>query len=226
MRGHKINRILTKTGDESPTFYIPELDEHYHSVHGAVRESEVIFIENLIKRLAKPKMKVFETGFGTGLNAFLSFREAELMKKKISYHSIELYPIERNEWISCSMHFPYNNNDSQVYLRMHEAPWDNEQEISRFFSLKKINADLITYKTSEKYDAIIFDAFGPDVQPELWTRDIFAKIFLMMKPGALLSTYSSKGEVRRNLEHAGLKVQRVPGPPGKRQIILASKAFR
>ena len=219
-------KVITRTGDGSPTFYVPELNEYYHSMYGAMQESVFVYIDKVLRKVQKSKVRVFETGFGTGLNAFLSCLEAENMKREVFYHSIEMYPLPKPEWLEFAGYLRENNTDSLLFCRIHECAWEKEEQISRFFRLKKIKADLTTYRSAETYDAIYFDAFGPDVQAELWTPEIFRNIFGMMNPGAILSTYSSKGRVRRNMQSAGLVVERIPGPPGKRQIILASKPFK
>ncbi len=218
-----MQRILARTGDGSPTLYVPELNEHYHSIHGAIQESLFVYIDKVLRQIDKPEIRLFETGFGTGLNAFLSCREAEKEKRIICYHSIELYPLSKPEWLEFAKYLKESETDKSFFERIHECTWEKEEQITRFFRLKKIKADLTTYRSPETYDAIFFDAFGPDVQAELWTPEIFRNISEMMNPGAILSTYSSKGQVRRNMQAAGLLVSRIPGPKGKRQILLATK---
>ncbi len=218
-----MQRVIKRTGDGSPTFFVPELNEYYHSMYGAIQESVFIYIDKVLQQVQKSKVRVFETGFGSGLNAFLSCRAAENWKKDICYHSVEMYPLQKSEWLEFAGYLSEIIEDSLLFGRLHECAWEKEEQISRFFRLKKIKADLTTYHSAETYDAIYFDAFGPDVQTELWTPDIFRNIFKMMNPGAILSTYSSSGQVKRNMQSAGLMVERIPGPPGKRQIILATK---
>ncbi len=218
-----MHKEIVITSDGSPTFYIPELKEHYHSVYGALQESVYIYIENALNLAKKNDLKVFEMGFGTGLNAYLSCLEAEKNNKSITYHSIEMYPVEKHEWMVICEYFKIKHGKPDIYQQIHECEWDEEKQISKFFRLKKIKADITIYESPETYDVIYFDAFCPEVQEELWEPFIFSKISGMMNHGGLLSTYSAKGKVGRNMISAGLLVKRVPGPPGKREIIVASK---
>lgn len=218
-------RIIRKTDDGSPTFYVPGMNESYHSMYEAVQESDSVYIDKLIRPLNQQVIRIFEIGFGTGLNALLSWREAEKERKNICFHSIEKYPLKKEEWEEFGRVLEEWKGDCSGYRRMHMCEWEKDIAMGDYFKLQKIKADFTRYETEKRYDAVFFDAFGPDVQPELWTERIFTKIFSLMEPGGVLSTYSSKGMVRRNMQSAGLSVQRIPGPPGKRQMILASKPF-
>lgn len=216
-------RVIKTTADGSPTIYIPELKEHYHSVHGAVQESEFIFIERALRRRNGENTKLLEIGLGTGLNALLTCMEAEKTRQNICYHSVELYPVEKDLYVEIGKFFSGNEYAKNIFMQIHEYEWDKEAEISSFFSLKKISADFAKFRSDMRYDVVYFDAFGPEVQPELWTAEIFSAISDMMNPGAILATYSAKGQVGRNMRQAGLTIERMPGPPGKREIIVASK---
>jgi tRNA U34 5-methylaminomethyl-2-thiouridine-forming methyltransferase MnmC len=218
-----MNRKIVITGDGSPTLYAPELREHYHSIHGAIQESVFIYIDRALNRAAVKDINLFEMGFGTGLNTFLTCIEAENKKRNISYHSIELYPVSRDllREIGNSLHTV--TGKGELFRLIHECEWDKEVQITRYFRLKKISGSITCYVTDQKYDVVYFDAFSPEVQPGLWTAEIFSMIGNMMNPGAVLSTYSSRGLARRNMMAAGLIVELAPGPPGKREIITASK---
>lgn len=215
-------KVITITADGSPTIYVPGLKEHYHSIHGAIQESAFVFITNALCRVKKQSVRLFETGFGTGLNACLSFLEAEEKKVNIFYHTIEKFPLDNEIWKKLAG-FLQNERQSDVFKRIHECRWEEEVRIGRFFTLKKTEADFKSYNPQDSYDVIYFDAFSPDTQPELWTKEIFSKICSMMNHGAVLTTYSCKGSVRRTMESAGLIVKRIPGPPGKRHITTAFK---
>jgi tRNA U34 5-methylaminomethyl-2-thiouridine-forming methyltransferase MnmC len=228
-----MQKQIIVTGDGSPTLYVPELNEHYHSIFGAIQESEFVYIErglnfkvhkdpNNIDAHKDPN--IFEVGFGIGLNVYLTCLEAETRKQHICFHSIELYPVEEAIWQKLERYFPDNHINHKIFRKIHESKWNEEVEISQYFRLKKINDDMTTYNSSFKYDVIYFDAFGPEVQPELWTAEIFIRIAGMMTPGAVLSTYSSKVLVGRNMKLAGLNVKKLPGPPGKREMIIAIKS--
>jgi tRNA U34 5-methylaminomethyl-2-thiouridine-forming methyltransferase MnmC len=214
---------LVITEDGSHTIYIPELDEHYHSVHGAIQESEHIFIRSGYDTCSANPMRIFEVGFGTGLNAFLTSLKASEGTRKIIYSSIEKYPLDVDFVRSLNYTSQYGKKGSDIFDLIHSAPWNTETELSSFFSLLKVEADLIAFAPEGKYDLIYFDAFGPDKQPLMWSAEIFRKLSDATEKGGIFVTYSAKGEVKRNLKACGFEVSLLPGPPGKRQIIRAVK---
>jgi len=226
-------RKLVITEDGSHTLFVPELNEHYHSVHGAVQESMHVFIQtglNII--IDKKSISILEVGFGTGLNALLTLREAMEQKKDISFTSIEKYPITVEE-IEILNYAAFLGIDfSDVYKQLHDATWNSYVEIqlscsddnnNSSFQLKKLQLDLLNFITEEKFDLIYFDAFSPNVQPELWSETVFKKMYNCLQPKGILVTYSAKGFVKRNLRAAGFLVKRLPGPPGKREMLRAIK---
>ncbi len=216
----KRTHFITKDG--SSTIYANELNEHYHSTHGAITESLHIFLKTGFEKLKKEEAKIFEVGFGTGLNAFLTLQYARKTGKKINYHSIEKYPLEKTEYEK--LNYYKNNADMEKeFIYFHELNWKVETKIDNFFSLKKINGDLTKYAFTNTYDLVYFDAFSPKVQPEMWTSEIFEKIYKNMNQGALLVTYSAKGSVKRCLQKTGFTVTAPEGPPGKKEITLALK---
>lgn len=213
------------TSDGSCTLYLPELNEHYHSTFGAVQESMHIFIKAGLEILEKERIKIFELGFGTGLNALLTFLKSENFKH-IEYHCLELYPLE---WKKVSRmgfaKFLHITKDQKlIFKKMHNSSWEENIQLSKVFVLKKSKIDILKYKFSGTFDLVYFDAFAPMVQPELWTEDVFSKFYNAMNKNAVLLTYCAKGEVRRNMQKSGFKVERLPGPPGKREILRAVKA--
>jgi len=210
--------IITK--DNSPTLYVPELDEHYHSINGAVQESEHIFINAGLKEIEKSDIHILEIGFGTGLNTLLTYNEIQTSSKNIYYETIEKYPI--NKILIESLHNEEIFN-SELFLKIHKSVWEKEVNISNNFRLKKIKIDLIEYFPKQKFDLIYFDAFGPEKQPKLWTQEIFAKLFDATNKNGILVTYSAKGIVKQALRNVGYKVKRLPGPKGKRHMIRATK---
>jgi tRNA U34 5-methylaminomethyl-2-thiouridine-forming methyltransferase MnmC len=219
----RLKREVVITGDGSPTLYAPELKEHYHSVHGAVQESKFIYIDRAMNRITTRNIFLFEMGFGTGLNALLTCIEAENTKRYICYHSIELYPVGAELLREIGNYLHEVTGRADIFRLISDCEWDREIQATRYFRLKKIKGNITGYITGQKYDVIYFDAFSPDVQPGLWTPEMFSLVAGMMNPGAVLSTYSSKGLVRRNMKEAGLIVEQIPGPPGKREIITAYK---
>ncbi|MCX6281780.1 MAG: tRNA (5-methylaminomethyl-2-thiouridine)(34)-methyltransferase MnmD [Bacteroidetes bacterium] len=217
--------ILTK--DSSNTILNTELNETYHSTHGAIQESRHVFIEAGLLHLAQElkNITVLEIGFGTGLNAMLTLIEAETLGKQVDYTAVEAFPLEKDIWQQ--LNYPrmlFSSNDTGIYQKLHLAPWAGPEEITSHFRLHKIHQKLETYSPLfEYFDLVYFDAFSPAVQPELWTVEIFTKLYSAMKPGAVLTTYSVKGDVVRSLKTAGFEVEKIPGPPGKRQITRAMK---
>ncbi len=216
--------IVTRTGDGSPTLYIPELKEYFHSMHGALSESLFVYVERALRKVKKDKIRLFEIGFGTGMNAMLACCEAEKQQKQVFCHSIEKYPLEKavlQELLGLFKNgFP---EFSGYYNKVNECEWDREVQITNYFSLWKINSDFLTYYPAGTYDVIFFDAFAPSIQPEMWTHEIFTRIAGIMDNGAVLATYSANGQVRRNMMAAGLKTERIAGPPGKREMLVATK---
>ncbi len=217
--GRKVE--LKLSGDGSHTLYVPELDEHYHSVFGARTESIHVFIKSGLNFVEKQKIKILEIGFGTGLNALLT--AINKGNKNIEYHSLEKYPLNSDLEDSLVLSPDQTETETTLFKNIHHAPWNKQIEIIPGFTLLKIEADLLKHDFNGKYDLIYFDAFGPDVQPELWTEDVFRGLFNTMNSKGILTTYSAKGAVRRAMLSAGFNVERLPGPPGKREMLRAAK---
>jgi tRNA U34 5-methylaminomethyl-2-thiouridine-forming methyltransferase MnmC len=217
-----LNQIIT-TADGSHTIYVPRLDEHYHSVHGAVQESNHIFISNGFGYCKADPVSILEIGFGTGLNAFLTAVISNKGTREVFYTSIEKYPLD-TEIISLLNHYKFaGENSREIFQIIHSVPWNISVNISKNFTLKKIEADFTKERLTGKYDLIYFDAFGPDKQPEMWTKELFSEISDITNKNGVFVTYSAKGEVKRNLKACGFDVMLLPGPPGKRQMIRAIK---
>jgi len=217
-----LNKII-KTGDGSHTIFVPEIDEHYHSVHGAVQESTYIFIKNGFEVCKADPLNIFEVGFGTGLNALLTAIKSMSGKREVNYTSIEKYPLDEKIIKSLNHHNYAGEKAREIFHLIHSTPWNISVNICKNFNLKKIETDFTTEPPSGRYDLIYFDAFGPDKQPEMWTREMFTRISALTNKNGILVTYSAKGEVKRSLIVCGFDVTMVPGPPGKRQMIRAVK---
>lgn len=215
---------LNITSDGSHTVYLPDLNVTYHSRFGAIRESTHVFIAAGLHEVMKKKknLSIFEMGFGTGLNALLSFLEAEKHGLNINYRSIEAFPLE-NEVIAALNYetFFFNEMKHSVLQKMHETNFGQTVPFSRHFRLTRTKGLIQDFETTDKFDLIYFDAFAPDTQPELWTEDIFRKLEGMMNIGACLVTYCSKGSARRAMKAAGLTVTKIPGAPGKWEMVRA-----
>lgn len=215
-------QIIT-TSDGSHTLYVQEMNEHYHSTFGAVQESSFIFIEKGLKFCKSDPIKIFEVGFGTGLNAFLTALEALYGSRRIEYTAIEKYPLDESIVNQLNYNSFAGNESRNIFKLIHSSPWNEFSDICMNFSLKKIKGDFTSDPVSGCYDLIYFDAFGPDKQPEMWTSEMFSRIAGITAKNGVLVTYSAKGEVKRNLRSCGFEVTLLPGPPGKRQITRAIK---
>ena len=213
---------ITNTGDGSSTLFIPDLNEHYHSINGAVQESEHVFIRTGLEVVKTLTICMLEMGFGTGLNALLTFRKA-VNFKSIHYYAIEKYPLswEQVKQLKYEEFLGLSETEKEAFRSMHQSPWDVTTVLTDNFTLHKMKTDLKDYLTSEHFDLVYFDAFAPAVQPELWEEPVFTMLGQAMKPGGVLVTYCAKGEVRRRLQRSGFDVERLPGPPGKREILRA-----
>lgn len=213
------------TADGSHTLALPDKQVTYHSRHGAVQESSYVFIQTgLLPALASFRhttLQIFEMGFGTGLNALLTATKAAEQQQEIRYHSIDLYPLpeEKRQMLN------YGDFVQQpaLWAAIGACAWGQWCKPLPGFSLKKEKADLLSCNLEAGYHLVYFDAFAPDVNPELWTEAVFEKLFTHTLPGGLLVTYCSKSIVRKALEKAGWQVEKLPGPPGKREIVRALK---
>lgn len=218
---------LKLTGDGSHTLFLPELREHYHSVYGAVAESRHIFLETGFRFVYRPveRINILEVGFGTGLNALLTYIESEVSGSNVEYTAIELYPLKNEIFSKLNYTELIKYPDiHRIFLSLHQSPWNEPVHLTSGFSLNKINIALKDYEPArDTFDLVYFDAFGPDVQPEMWTREMFDKMAFCLKKDGILVTYSTKGTVKRNLAGAGFSIEKLPGPEGKREILRAIK---
>jgi tRNA U34 5-methylaminomethyl-2-thiouridine-forming methyltransferase MnmC len=222
-----MNKELIITEDGSHTIYLPEMDEHYHSFHGAIQESVHIYIEQGLLQTDKPELSILEIGLGTGLNAYLTYCYAKRKNLKINYFSIEKYPLKEPEY--SKLNYPENifPEHSQVFFEIHKADWNIPVTLSDNFSLHKIEADLLNYSFGQvpKFDLVYYDAFAPGKQPEMWSEEILNKVSNTVCIDGILITYCAKGLVRRLLNSAGFNMERIPGPPGKKEILRGKKAI-
>lgn len=214
------------TKDGSHTLVNEELDETYHSRHGAIQEAYHVFMRSGLDLLqSKTEISIFEMGFGTGLNAFITFLENQRNCQKVNYYGLEKYPLKGEVWKQLNFITELDAQAySSVFESMHEGKWDTLLPISTDFNLKKIEGDLEDDLSDLHVDLIYFDAFGPRVQPDLWTEQVFEKMYQILKPGGILVTYCCKGDVKRAMISAGFQVEKIPGPPGKREMLRAFKA--
>lgn len=218
-----LKRELQVTSDGSHTLYMPDMDEHYHSVNGAIQESEHVFIEAGLHRLSKKEIRVLEIGFGTGLNAFLTLLDSMQTDVNITYYSMELYPLD----IALVQNLNYGKvlctGEEDMFMALHEAPWNQSASITPNFTLHKMKGDCNQAELPNEIDLVYFDAFAPDKQPEMWNQELFNKLYFRMNARGILTTYCAKGAVRRTMKEPGFSVERIPGPPGKREMLRATK---
>jgi len=224
-----MERHLQITQDGSHTIAIPGLQVTYHSTYGAIQESVHVYIRPGLHSLlgAHPVLRIFEMGLGTGLNALLTLQEAATQGQHIYYETIEPYPLSITEVQSLNYNVLLNSSPGSGLLGdLHAAPWESDVQVDPLFTLHKKQCPLFQYLESplqEPFHLIYFDAFDPAAQPELWVQQVFEQLFARLHTGGVLLTYCSKGSVRRAMQAAGFMVEKLPGPPGKREIVRARK---
>jgi len=214
---------LILTQDGSHTLYVPGMDEHYHSRFGALTESKHIFINAGLASLPPGEISVLEVGFGTGLNALLTALHAGREKIRVSYTTLEKYPLDPSLVSLLNYGTLTGEGGGELLRAIHKAPWNTLMAITEWFALEKRQTDLTAEAPSGVYDLVYFDAFGPDKQPEIWSAEVFSKISDVSSPGTVFVTYSAKGALKRMLRSKGFEVNLLPGPPGKRCITRAVK---
>lgn len=220
-----MERQIITTADGSKTIYIPEWDEHYHSSHGALQEAQHVFIKHGLSTQTSDYITILEMGFGTGLNALLTYFASEKRNQYVHYIGVEAFPPSSDELSALNYIAHSNDPDApEIFERMHTCNWNMAQEVSERFVLEKQQCNLPDSKIEKgTVDLVFFDAFGPRVQPELWTAAIFQQIYDWMVPGGTFVTYCAKGQVKRDLKSVGFLVEALPGPPGKREMTRAHK---
>ncbi len=222
-----MKRKFLITGDGSITIHLPEWNEQYHSKHGAIAEALHVFIatglDHVIAKNPKKELSILEMGFGTGLNTYLTLLHSKKNKTNIRYTGVEAYPIDSSE-VNELNYAQMMDQSEESFMPLHRVPWDENATISDHFQLHKQKKQFSEVRDEDQYDLIYFDAFGPRVQPELWTETMFEAMLRSCRAGGVLVTYSAKGSVRRAMESVGFVVERLPGPPGKREMLRATNA--
>ena len=211
---------IEMTADGSPTLFLPERNEHYHSINGAVQESRHVYIEAGFNQCFKNPVHVLELGMGTGLNVLLTAMEAEQRGIQVIYTALEKYPL-LDEMVE-KLH--YFTEKDEWFQKIHSLEWEKVLALTPFFSLQKICTDFHDFPYSEKYDVVYYDAFAPDKQAEVWSQELFDRLFNALHPAGILTTYCAKGDIRRMMRQSGFSVERIPGPPGKREMLRARKS--
>ena len=219
-----MEREIIKTLDGSTTIHLKEWDECYHSKHGAIQEAKHVFIKNGLALFESNPVSILEIGFGTGLNAFITFLEATRKNQKIDYVGVEAYPVDAKEVVGMNYVSELDALEFEnIFEKMHKCEWDKKTEISTLFSLTKRKQFFHEINDFEIFDLIYFDAFGYRVQPELWSTEIFQKMYNCLKPNGVLVTYAARGVVKRSMIAVGFTVEKLAGPPGKREMFRAFK---
>lgn len=216
--------ILTRDGSHS--ILHQTFDVTYHSIHGAIQETQHVFINSAfrLKAIVQEDISILEIGFGTGLNAMMTYLEAKRLDKKVDYCAIEAYPLTMEtirslnycEEMACL-------EEQKSFEQLHRLPWETTQQLDHNFSFKKLKQQIESVAFDNQFDIIYFDAFAPNAQPELWELSVFKHMFESLKPGGVLVTYCAKGVVKRTMKAAGFIIEAIPGPPGKREMTRAIK---
>lgn len=219
-----MNRKIIQTADGSTTIYIEDWDETYHSKFGAIQEAKYVFIANGLSLFEEQSVAVLEIGFGTGLNAFISLLEAEKKQQHIDYVGIEAFPIADEE----RAHLNYvttlgAETYQEAFETMHNGPWDAKTVLSPYFTLTKKQQYFNEIDYKNRFNLIYFDAFGFRVQPELWTTEIFKIMYDALLENGTLVTYACRTAIIKALKEVGFKTEKLPGPPGKREMLRATK---
>lgn len=219
-----MKRNIIQTRDGSTTIHLEEWDECYHSRFGAIQEAQHVFIKKGLSLFENNAVSILEIGFGTGLNAFVTFLEAPKMNQTIHYVGVEAYPVSVEE--AASMNYVAELNaekERPVFEKMHECNWEEKISFSDNFFLTKRKQFFADIDDVEQFDLIYFDAFGYDVQPELWSTDIFKKMHNALKPKGVLVTYAARSVIKRSMMEVGFTVEKLEGAPGKREMFRARK---
>lgn len=219
-----MQREIITTADGSKTIQLKEWNEQYHSKHGAIQEAYHVFIKHGLNLFQNQSINILEIGFGTGLNAFITFLEAPKLDLNITYRGVEAYPVSAGELSQLNYISELKARGfREQFHQMHESSWEDLVVITDYFTLYKEQSDFREINAENSFELIFFDAFGARVQPELWTVDVFAIMFRALKNEGILVTYAAKGSVRRAMQEVGFEVERLPGPPGKREMLRATK---
>lgn len=219
-----MKREVVKTSDGSTTIHLPDWNENYHSTHGAIQEAKHVFIDKGLSVISKSVISILEIGFGTGLNCFITLLEAEKRKIAINYVGVEAYPVTQEEARQLNYVSELNVDEKQaVFNLLHHISWEENHEVLTGFYLEKRKQFFKDITAVNQFDLVYFDAFGAAHQPELWTIEIFKIMFNAMQENGVLVTYCAKGSVRRAMQEVGFAVERLDGPPGKREMLRATK---
>ena len=219
-----MKREIIQTKDGSTTIHLPEWNESYHSKHGAIQEANDVFIKNGFSLFKGKPVAVLEIGFGTGLNAFITYLEAKKeTNQSVDYVGVEAYPVVLEEALQMNYAKEIEPAESRIFQLLHQTNWEEKHSISVHFTLTKRKQFFQDINDNEAFDLIYFDAFGFRVQPELWSETIFSSMYKALKPNGVLVTYACRTAIKKAMLSAGFSVEKLPGAPGKREMLRASK---
>ena len=221
---------VIRTEDGSSSLFLPELNETYHSFHGALGESQHVFIKMgldywLEQNPDAKAVSIFEVGFGTGLNALLALEAAERNSLNTKFTTLEPFPLSTATTAQLNYgQMVANGVFEKEFTHLHAAPWHQEVPVTPHFTLIKHQSRLEDFSAPEaSFDLVFFDAFAPSKQAELWEKDLLEKVAKFMATGAAFTTYCAKGQLKRDLKALGLRVETLPGAPGKKEMVRAVK---
>ena len=216
-----MNKLIT-TNDQSHSILSGQFAQPYHSKFGAIQESLHVFIHAGLEEVIydHPVINILEIGLGTGLNPLLTQIAGAKTKTKIRYTAIEPLPLEKELYNQLN-YAELLNVPKEILQQIHDCPWNTFHDLTPDFSFRKIKTKIEDWTPDFEIDVIYYDAFSPDAQPELWTEELFTKLFNHLEPHGLLTTYSAKGSVKRALKAAGFTIEKLAGPPGKREMTRA-----
>jgi tRNA U34 5-methylaminomethyl-2-thiouridine-forming methyltransferase MnmC len=219
-----LKREIIVTSDGSTSIHLPDWEESYHSKHGAIQEAKHVFIKNGLSLFKGQSVSILEIGFGTGLNAFITFLESQLLNQMVDYVGVEGFPISSQEVLQMNYVNQLNATDFKaVFELFHLCKWEENVTISNHFRLTKRNQLFNEIDDINQFDLIYFDAFGFRVQPELWSVEIFTRMYTSLKSGGILVTYACRGPIKRAMIEAGFQIEKLTGPPGKREMLRGRK---
>jgi tRNA U34 5-methylaminomethyl-2-thiouridine-forming methyltransferase MnmC len=219
-----LKREILQTLDGSTTIHLPDWNESYHSKHGAIQEAYHVFIKNGLSLFQGKSISILEIGFGTALNSFITFLESQKSVQSIDYVGVEAYPISAEEVLQMNYVTELEaENERPIFELMHQSNWEEKIVISSNFTLTKRKQFFDEISDENQFDLIYFDAFGYRVQPELWSTEIFEKMYKALKVNGVLVTYAARGVVKRSMIEVGFTVEKLAGPPGKREMFRATK---
>jgi len=221
MEENQVKIVISKDG--SHTLFRKDIEEHYHSIHGSIQESLHVFIEaglnHFISKDYSGDVSILEIGFGTGLNALLTYEHQKKINCSILYHGLEPHPLE----LEVIKQLNFKSINANEFLKLHELEWNKKHILNQSFTFTKENKKLQDFDSDEKFDVVYYDAFAPRAQEEMWRIELFKKLYSLTKSSGILVTYCAKGQVRRDLQRAGFKMERIPGPKGKREMLRGTK---